>query len=163
MKYYYVGQIVKTHGIKGELRIRSQFDKKDKVFLKGKVLYFGEEYIPFKILTYRKHKEFDMFTFEGYDNINQVLPFLKMPVYAKKEELSLKEGEYLLEELVGLEILYEGAKLGKVEEIVYNGTNVLLSVSGEKHFYIPYHENFIKKVDFERNAIITENTKGLIL
>ena len=33
MDYVYIGKIVDTHGIKGELRIRSNFDKKDIVYL----------------------------------------------------------------------------------------------------------------------------------
>lgn len=39
----YVGEIVNTHGIKGELRIVSDFKYKDSVFVKGKKLYLGKE------------------------------------------------------------------------------------------------------------------------
>ena len=38
----YVGEIVNTHGIKGELRIISDFKYKDKVFFKGNKLYLGK-------------------------------------------------------------------------------------------------------------------------
>ena len=53
--------------------------------------------------------------------------------------------------------------LGKVEEIVYNGINILLSVVGENNFYIPKNGNFIKKVDLEKGIIETEGAKGLII
>ena len=33
MDFVYVGKIAGTHGIKGEIRIISNFDKKDKVFV----------------------------------------------------------------------------------------------------------------------------------
>ena len=39
MDYILIGKIVNTHGIKGELRIKSNFLMKDKVFKKGFALY----------------------------------------------------------------------------------------------------------------------------
>ena len=41
MKYIIIGKIVNTHGIKGELRILSDFKYKDKIFKKGFPLYIG--------------------------------------------------------------------------------------------------------------------------
>ena len=41
MDYIYVGKIVNTHALKGEVRLLSNFEYKDKVFLSGKTLYVG--------------------------------------------------------------------------------------------------------------------------
>lgn len=163
MDYVYVGKIVNTHGIKGELRIKSNFDKKDLVFKPGFTLYIGEGFVSEKITTYRVHKEFDMVNFEGYDNINQVLNYLKMNVYVKRSDLELNKDEYILDDLVGLNVIENGEMLGKVSEIVYNGINILLSVSGQKDFYIPKNGNFIKKVNLEEGIIEVQDAKGLIL
>ena len=163
MNYIYVGKIVNTHGIKGELRIKSDFDKKDIIFKPGFTLYIGEGYVAEKIVTYRVHKEFDMVTFEGYNNINQVLNYLKLNVYVKREDLSLNNDDYLLQDLIGLNVVENGEMLGKVSEIVYNGINVLLSISGENNFYIPKNGDFIKKVDLEKGIIEVKDAKGLIL
>lgn len=163
MDYVYIGKIVNTHGIKSELRIRSNFDKKDLIFKPGFTLYVGEGYVAEEIATYRPHKEFDMVTFKGYDNINQVLNYLKMNVYVKRSDLELSKDEYILDDLIGLTVKENGEMLGKVEEIVYNGINILLSVVGEKSFYIPKSGNFIKKVDLEKGIIETEGAKGLII
>ena len=163
MDYVYIGKIVNTHGIKGELRIRSNFELKDVVFKPGFTLYVGDGYVPEEIVTYRHHKEFDMVTFKGYDNINQVLNYLKLNVYVKRSDLELSKDEYILDDLIGLSVEENGEMLGKVEEIVYNGINILLSVVGENNFYIPKNGNFIKKVDLERGIIETEGAKGLIL
>ena len=97
MDYVYIGKIVNTHGIKGELRIRSNFDKKDIIFKPGFTLYVGEGYVAEEIVSYRPHKEFDMVTFKGYDNINQVLNYLKMNVYVKRSDLELSKDEYILD------------------------------------------------------------------
>ena len=163
MDYVYIGKIVDTHGIKGELRIRSNFDKKDIVFKPGFTLYVGEGYVAEEIVTYRHHKEFEMVTFRGYDNINQVLNYLKMNVYVRRSDLELSKDDYILDDLIELSVEENGEMLGKVEEIVYNGINILLSVVGEKSFYIPIAGNFIKKVDLEKGIIETEGAKGLIL
>ena len=163
MDYVYIGKIVNTHGIKGELRIRSDFELKDVIFKPGFTLYVGEGYVAEEIVTYRPHKEFDMVTFKGYNNINQVLNYLKMNVYVKRSDLKLSKDEYILDDLVGLSIQENGEILGKVEEIVYNGINILLSVVGEKNFYIPTSGNFIKKVNLENGIIETEGAKGLII
>jgi 16S rRNA processing protein RimM len=104
-----------------------------------------------------------MVTFKGYDNINQVLNYLKMNVYVRRSDLELSKDDYILDDLIGLSVEENGEMLGKVEEIVYNGINILLSVVGEKSFYIPVSGNFIKKVDLEKGKIETEGAKGLIL
>lgn len=164
MEYICVGKIVQTHGIKGELRIKSRFLKKDRVFKKGFNLYLGEDKIKETINTYRPHKDFDMVTFDGYNNINEVLKYLKLLVYVRKEDIELKSDEYILEELVGLNVIEDGICLGKVREIVYNNSNILLNVVSNEHsFYIPNNANFIKKVNLDNNEVIVENAKGLIL
>lgn len=163
MEYVYVGKIVQTHGIKGELRIRSDFDKKTIVFRPGFPLYIGEEKEKEEIVTYRHHKDFEMVTFKGYDNINQVLQYLKQNVYAKRADLKLDSDDYVLQDLVGLKVVEDVEVLGKVGEIVYNGSNVLLQIEGEKKFYIPIHGNFIKHVDLEKGIVEVENARGLIL
>jgi 16S rRNA processing protein RimM len=105
-----------------------------------------------------------MVTLKGYSNINEVLKYLKLLVYVKKEDIELKSDEYILEELVGLNVIEDGICLGKVNEIVYNNSNILLNVVSNEHsFYIPNNANFIKKVNLDNNEVIVENAKGLIL
>ena len=43
MDYIYLGTITSTHGIKGEVKIKSNFDKKDLVFKKDFTLYIGDD------------------------------------------------------------------------------------------------------------------------
>ncbi len=163
MDYIYIGKIVNTHGIKGELRIKSDFERKNIVFRPGFVLYIGKGYVPEKISSYRKHKDYDMVTFEGYNNINQVLNYKQMNVYAKREDLNLENSEYLLQDLIGLNVIENSESLGKVEEIVYNGSSILLYVEAVKNFYIPYNEEYIKKVNLDSRVIEVNGAKDLIL
>ena len=59
MQYLYIGKIVNTHGIKGEIRILSKFKYKDKVLKKHFKIYIGKNKQEETINTYRKHKQFD--------------------------------------------------------------------------------------------------------
>ena len=44
MEYIYLGKIVNTHGIKGEIRILSDFRYKEKVFIKYFPIYIGKKH-----------------------------------------------------------------------------------------------------------------------
>ena len=161
--YILVGKIVNTHGIKGEIRILSSFDRKDLAFKVGNSLYIGDNKIEEKINTYRVHKEFDMVSFERYSNINEVLKYLKQNVYIKREDLKLNDNEYILEDLINMDIIDNGNNLGKVSNFIYNNGNTLLEVTGIKKFYIPINSNYIEKVDLLNKVIITNNAKDLII
>ena len=81
MNWIYIGKIVNTHGIKGEVRLLSNFSKKALVFKKDFKIYIGEEKEEEIINTYRPHKQFDMLTFQGINDINKVLKYKGKKVY----------------------------------------------------------------------------------
>lgn len=162
-KFVYIGRIVNTHGIKGELRLLSNFEKKDRVFKPNVSIYIGKEKQKECIESYRSHKEFDMITIEGYTSINEVLKYKGKSVYVEREVLQLQENEYLYDDLIGLFVIEKEKILGKIKEIVYNNTNVLLYVESEKNFYIPLNEEYIKEVDLKKKQVIVEGGENLIL
>lgn len=161
MKKVAIGKIVGTHGIKGEIRILSNFDLKEKVFVPGFKLYFDNE--EFIITRYRHHKKYEMVTLEGFNNINEVLKYKGMIVYVNRNDLNLESRDYLLSDLVGMNVLENEILIGKVENIVYNNANILLEIASEKNFYIPVNDNFIENVSLENNEIKVKNIKGLML
>ncbi len=163
MEYVWIGKIVNTHGIKGELRIKSDFEKKDLVFKKGFEIYIGDEKNKETITSYRVHKDYDMVTLEGYRDINEVLKYLKSNVFVARKDLELDNNEVLLEDLIGMEVKDNQEIMGKIKDYVYNNSNILLVVSGEKDFYIPYKSNYIIKIDKQNKIVYTENAKDLIL
>ena len=113
-EYIYIGKIVNTHGIKGELRLLSDFKYKDKVFLENRKIYISEDYICETINTYRHHKIFDMITLKGYNNINQVLKYLNQTVYVKRNDLLLNDDEFLDKDIINLNIVFDNKEVGRV-------------------------------------------------
>ncbi len=160
--YVLIGKIVNTHGIKGELRIISDFELKEKVFAPGIKIYIGKEKDSQIIKSNRNHKMFELVTLEGFDNINQVLKYKNKFVYVKKSVLSLAENEFLMQELVGYEVVEFKESYGKIVEIVKNNSQTLLLVEGNKKFYLPYVKKYIEKVDTLSKKIYTKDIEELI-
>ena len=106
-----------------------------------------------------------MITLQGYQNINEVLKYLKKSVYIKREDLQLKKEEYLIEELIGCDVISFNEKIGKITEIVYNKSNILLQVTAEhgKKFYIPNQKEFLIQVNLEQKQVLVQNIQGLII
>ncbi len=163
VEYLYLGKIVGTHGIKGEIRLLSSFDKKEKVFVPGFKIYIGNEKQEHVITGYRKHKNFDMITLERFSNINEVLAFKGLKVYILKSDLNLKENEYVLDELIGMIIISNNKKLGVVKDIFDTNGNILLEISFEKNYYIPYNDRYIKSVNLQQKEIMVVDVEDLIL
>ncbi len=162
MEYLYIGKIVNTHGIKGEVKILSDFLYKDKVFYKGKNIYIGHQKNKEVIATYRVHKNFDMITMSGYDNINQVLKYKGSKVYILKQDLQLDPEQHLDSDYVGMSVMVDEKEVGKVVRIERYPTNQLIVVNnGEKDFLIPFIDDIILNVVFETNVITIKNIKGL--
>ena len=46
MNYFEVGKYVKTHGLKGEIKILSDLSNTSSVFKAGNIIYIGEDKIP---------------------------------------------------------------------------------------------------------------------
>lgn len=163
MNYICIGKIVNTHGIKGEVRLLSNFKYKNKVFKKGMLIYIGKNKEKELIFSYRPHKQFDMITMEGYNNINQVLKYKGMKVYINKEDLILKKGEYLDEDLIGLDVRINNKIVGVVKNIEkYPQQNLILVKNSKKEFLIPYVSDIIEEINFEKRYISIQDIKGLV-
>lgn len=161
MEKVFIGKVVNTHGIKGEFRIKSDFELKSRVFVVGKsILIDGVSY---KINSYRVHKGYDMITVDGLNDINDVIPFKTKKVFADREILELKDNEYLNQDLIGKKVCAGNVELGEVIDYT-SGINPLLKVKGEKTFYIPLNGDFILKYDKSVGVlIVNESAKELII
>jgi 16S rRNA processing protein RimM len=122
--------------------------------------------IPVTIEAHRKHKQFDLLTFEDYGNINDVEPFkghlLKVP---KEQQVSLEEGEFFYHDIIGCSVFtVDGEELGKVKEILSPGANDVWVVKRKgfgSDILIPYIPSVVKTVDIDTKKITIEPLEGL--
>lgn len=161
MDKVYIGKIVNTHGIKGEIRIISDFLYKEKAFKVGTDIYIDEQ--KYLIRSYRRHKNFDMITLDGFDDINEVLKFMKKAVYKRKEDLNLSKNEILDEDLINYKVIDKSGKCGIIKEIFYaSSSNKILRVVFDKEVLIPLFSPMIKKIDSDKLEIEVELIDGMI-
>lgn len=161
MEYVYIGKIVTTHGIKGELKIISDFEYKNEAFKVGNKICIGSEKSEEVIQSYRVHKNYDMITFKNYDNINQVLKYKNKKVFINKEDLKI-DG-YLDTDYIGLEVYMNNEVIGKIINVIKIPNNSLFEIENEeKKFYIPNNNNLIEKVDIKNKKIFIKYIEGLI-
>lgn len=159
MEYLYVGDIVNTHGIKGEIRILSDADYKDCIFKKGVHLYIGKKKEMETIATYRVHKNYDMVTFEGLEDINDVIIYKGEKVYVLREEIELPG--FLKEDLIDMDVV-STVNRGKVKSLLKSKAHdILVIMDGEKKYLVPYVDEFIEKIDFDTHTIYIKEMKGL--
>ena len=163
MEYIYIGRIVNTHGIKGEVRIISDFKYKEKIFKKGKKIYIGNELYEEIINTYRHHKIFDMITMKNITNINDVLKYKGKNIYTTREELNLKDSEYLEEDLIGLDVIVNNKKIGIVKNYIKDKYQDKIIVNkNEKDYLVPFVYDIIEDINLKNHTITIKKLDGLL-
>ena len=154
MEYIYIGKIVNTHGIKGEIRIQS--DLEEDIFKKGNTIYIGKPKEEFEINSFIVHKKYNMVTLKGINDINDVLKYKGLNVYVLKDNFKNKIFD---EDLIGLEVCSTHL-LGKVTSIETNKSYKMLRINNK--YLIPYIDEFIESINISDNKIVVKNIEGLI-
>ena len=155
----YIGKTVSTFGIKGELKVISDFEYCDRAYqVNKKILINNIEHV---ISGIRYHKNYVLLKIDNLNNINDILKYVGYNIYIKRLDLNLSKDEFLYKDLINSEVIDEDdTKLGKIIEVV-NGINVLIKVKGTKEFYIPLIDNYVKRFDLDKKILYTKNAKEL--
>ncbi len=167
-KYISVGKILNFHGIKGEAKVG--FTKnQEEFFLSLDCVYVKSEndYKPLKIEKSRLNKNVALVKFEGINSINELMDLKGAFLYIEENTIreALDEDEFLIDELVGLEIFDEnGKKQGFVIGVSNNGASDLLSVktNSKKIVLIPFVKAIVTDVFIKERKIIINNIEGLL-
>lgn len=169
-KWFNVGKIVNTHGIRGEVRVISRTDFADERYKVGNSLFLfqnnQEAPIELKITSHRKHKNFELLTFEGYHNVNDVVGFKEGLLKVPESYLApLDQDEYYFHEIIGCKVqTVAGEELGTIREILTPGANDVWIIQAKKgkDILIPYIEDIVKEINIPNKTIIIEPMEGLL-
>ena len=157
-----IGKIINFFGIKGELKVLSDFDKKDKAFKVGMHVLINNE--GFVISSIRKHKNYILITINNMYDINLITKYIGYNIYVKMSDLNLKENEYLLEELINSKVMDDGVILGEVIDIINsNNCSYVKVLYNKKEYLIPLVDAYIKSFDKSNKILNTINAKDLII
>lgn len=157
-----IGKVINFFGIKGELKVLSDFQYKDKAFKCGNKVLIKEEEL--EITSVRYHKNYILIRVNNLDNINLITKYIGYNIYFRKMDLELDNKEYLLEDLIGVEVVEDDEVIGIVKEIyTTNNTNYVKVEYNNKEYLIPIIPVYIKSFAKEDKKLYTINAKSLII
>lgn len=167
-KYISVGKILNFHGIKGEAKVGFTKNQEDffcsleRVFVK-----LNGEYKSLDITSIRLNKNVALVKFAEINSINELMEYKGAFLYVEESTVreSLEEDEFLIDELVGLEVFdTAGEKQGFVVGVSNNGASDLLSVktNSKKVVLIPFVKAIVPEVSIKDKRVVINNIEGLL-
>ena len=141
------GQIVNTHGIRGEVRIVPWADSPE--FLCGfSTLYADGK--PIHIASSRVHKGSVIAKLDGVDTVEQAMVLKGRTVQIRRSDAKLPEGSFFLADIIGLDVVDEaGNKLGILKEVLSPSIQQIYVVQGEREIMITAVPEFILETNIE--------------
>lgn len=165
-KCFYVGRIVKTHGIKGEVTLRIDNEDFDEIEeLNYFLLDVNDTLIPFFVESIGFHSNKAFVLFQDMKTLEAASQFVGRAAYLPLELLPERSGnDFYSHEVVGFLVIdEEKGELGNVQEIIEYPTQSLIQILKDgKEILIPIHDDIINDIDREGRKIFIKAPNGLI-
>lgn len=148
-----VAEIVNTHGIRGNLKIKSLSDN-EKRFEDGAKVLIDDETLT--VESSFDQKGLKVIKFAEYSNINDVLKFVGKDITIEEEDLGeVSEDEYYVFDLIGLDVYDSGQKVGTVSDVITGEypNDVYVIKTDKDEIYFPALKATVKNVDLENRLI----------
>ena len=158
-KYLEAGQIVNTHGVRGEVKIMPWADSPE--FLqKIKTLYVGGE--AYRVTASRVHKGCVLAKLEGVEDVNAAMAMKNKTVYIARKDVKLPKGSFFIADIIGAKVVTEdGTELGTLADVMEMPAQNIYLVKGEREIMIPAVEEFILKTDVKNGVITVRLIEGM--
>lgn len=163
-----LGRVVKPHGVRGELCIKSDADSPS-IFGQVPALYLQDgDKAPasFKVRSWREHKEFVLIQLQGVDDRDRAEELRGRTVLVRDEDLpELEDGEHYLYEMMGCRVVLEdGTPVGVLEEFFETAeqdTWVIID-DQNREILLPAVPEFVLDVDLDAEVIVIAPPEGLL-
>lgn len=164
MDYTIIGQIINTHGIRGQLKIYPITSDIER-FRSLKRVFIGESKVECNVSSVMIKKGLVIIALKEYSNINEVTSFVKSYLFVSDEDrVVLPKDNYFIHDLVGCKIIdaKEGF-VGELVDVIQGAANdVYVVKNGDAEILIPAVKEFIKNVDVLSKEIHVELIEGMI-
>ncbi len=165
-RFVAVGQIVKPHGVRGEVAVEILTDFPGRFALLETVYLNEDSPRPVTLESVRFHKGRALLKFDGYPDRTAVETLRdEMVLVPIDEAMPLEPDQYYQDDLIGLEVWTTDEEyLGDVVEILETGANDVFIVDGGDHgeVLLPAIEQVVKWIDLDENRMVVELMEGLI-
>ncbi len=152
MEKVIIGEILKPQGIKGEVKVKM---KEPEFFSDLKSVLIRNSRVNIKHISIRLGYAYLLF--EGYEDRNKVELLRGVKIFVEREELpEFKNGEYLIEDLIGLNIEdEEGYEIGYVKDILQYGAADVIIIGGKYgKWQIPFLSSIVKNISIKDKKLI---------
>jgi len=165
----WVGRIVKTQGIKGQVRLFASREGGTGLFPKGTIVYLqdrkGTEKKRLTVESSRTQGSITILGFQEIRLIEEAQELVGCSAFIAKESLaSLPADEFYAYQLIGLQVKTDqGVSLGTLEEILPTGSNdVFLVRKDGQEVLLPATDEVVIRVDLEKNEMTVRLLEGLL-
>lgn len=162
---YQLGEVIKTHGLNGEVGISLDVDFPDEYQnLESVFLEMQGKLVPFFIETIQVNGKKALVKFEDISSLEDAKPLIKSDIYLPLTFLpKLEEGQYYFHELVGCEVYEVENKLGIIKEIIdLNGNQLICLDKDGKEILIPLKDEILSVVDILNKKVSVVLPEGLL-
>lgn len=123
-QYLECGKILSTHGLAGELRVQPWCDSPQELAMLGR-LYLDAGKTPLTVTGARAHKSMVLLKVKGIDTIDEAAALRGRVLYADRADMPLEEGQYFIQDLLGLEVVDadDGHIYGTLTDVTQTGAN----------------------------------------
>jgi len=163
-----IGEIVKPHGIRGEVKIYSYSEQPENFKHYSKIVLQGASGSGTKIYIIagsRKQGRLAIVQLEGIVSREAAASLAGNTVWVDKSDFpGLDADEYYWHQLIGLQVFTDtGRNLGKVAGLFTTGAHDVLVVTGEgREYLIPVQQEIITRVDDRGGKLFIAPPPGLL-
>jgi 16S rRNA processing protein RimM len=160
-----IGEIVKTRGLRGCVKVLAQVETQS--ILDGLESVCLEDVLgQKKNFSLRKLEISGKFLFLELENINDIdaaKHLVGSKVLIPEDMLeNLPEGEYYWRDIIGLDVYSEeGKNLGRIESVFPTGSNDVYVCRGEREILLPAISDVIKSIDLKKKIMTVVLLEGL--
>lgn len=159
------GQIVGTHGVRGEMRVQPWCDSPE-VFCTLKTVYMDENGKQAVKVKSRPQKNMVLMKMDGVDSIPEAEALRNKVVYLNRKDLKLEKGAYFIDDIIGSTVVDvdSGAELGELFDVSSTGSNDVfhMRLKDGQEILIPKIDEVVKEIDIEKGIVKIFVIKGLL-
>lgn len=156
LQFIEAGEIVTTHGLKGEMKVLPWIDSPDILCEFDRCRIGGAEY---KIETCRVQKSCNLLKVTGIDTVESAQAMRGKTVELFREDID--DDVIFAAELIGMDVMCSGKKLGKITDVLDYPSSSVYVVTGEHEYMIPAVKQFILSTDLDANVMEVTIIEGM--
>lgn len=157
------GQIVGTHGVRGELRVQPWCDSAEQ-FAGFKTLYWDKDGTKSVKIKARAHKNMALVQIDGVDTMDAAAALRGRMLYVSRRDIRLPKGHHLVQDLIGLCVkdADTGESYGTLTDVSQTGANAVYHMRTPKgEVLIPAIPSIVISIDTVADVMTIRPMKGL--